>query len=197
MNYFRSILLLALTFVVIASSVETSYAQRRRHRAVVRHDVRVRHKVVVRKAHVRYAHLPRWGAVVATAPVAAVVIKTHPNPYYFHDGVYYTPRQGVYKVVRPARGIRVSALPVGFRRIVVGPRHYFYYYGTFYNQINDTEQYETIDAPVGAVIDALPDGYDIKTIKGEEYYVLDDVIFAEVDAPEFEDGVGYEVIASK
>lgn len=180
--------------MIVGVFTETSYGQRRK-RKVVKHTVRVRHHVVVRKAHVRYAHLPRWGAMVATAPAAAVVIKTHPVPYHFHNGVYYAPRNGNYVVVRPARGIRVAVLPAGYRRIVVGPRPYYYYYGTFYTKVNNADEYETIDPPVGAVIDALPDGYEVKSINGEEYYVLDGTYYAEVDAPEFEDGLGYEVIA--
>lgn len=186
--------LLTLTFILIGLVTESSYGQRRKRRVVHHTTVRVRHNVVVRRAHVRYAHLPRWGTVIATAPATAVVIKTHRDPYYFQDGIYYTPRNGSYVVVRPSRGIRIHVLPVGYRRVVVGPRHYYYYYGTFYTKIKNTDTYETIDPPVGAVIDALPDGYDIKTINGEEYYVLDGVSYAEVDAPEFEDGVGYEVV---
>lgn len=194
MSRLRIVTLLILSIIFVGAFVEPSYGQRSK-RKVVRHTVRVRHHVVVRKAHVRYAHLPRWGAVVATAPAAALVIKTHATPYHFHNGIYYTPRNGSYVVVRPARGIRVAVLPAGYRRVVVGPRPYYYYYGTFYTKVKDTDAYETIEPPIGAVVDALPDGYDVKTINGEEYYVLDGTYYAEVDAPEFEDGIGYEVMA--
>lgn len=196
MSRSKIIALLVLSLIVVTTFVEPSHAQRRKKRVVVRHAVRTRHKVVVRKAHIRYAHLPRWGAVIATAPVAAVVIKTHPNSYYFYNGIYYTPRNGNYVIVRPVRGVRVRELPIGYRRVIVGRRHYYYYYGTFYTKLN-TGEYETIDPPVGSVIDALPDGYDIKIANGEEYYILDGVSYAEVDAPEFDDGIGYEVVEVK
>jgi hypothetical protein len=200
MNRLKKITLLILTLTLLGIANNDAQAQRnRRKKGVVRHHHvkvvhRAPHRVVVRKAHVRYAHLPRWGTAIAVAPAAAIIIKSHPNPYYFDNGIYYTPRGGNYTIVRPVPGVRINVLPVGYRRVVVGPRPYFYYYGTYYAKIDNADAYETINAPVGAVVDALPDGYEIKTIKDIEYYVLDDVYYAEVDAPEFDDNVGYEVV---
>ena len=77
---------------------------------------------------------------------------------------------------------------------MLGPRTYYYYYGTFYCQRGN--EYEVIDAPEHAVVDALPDGYEVVEKNGVEYYFLDGVYYAEVDAPEFEDGIGYEVVKS-
>jgi Family of unknown function (DUF6515) len=187
-----------MVLLILASFAETAEAQGRhrdRHakRQVVRAH-RVRHRVVVRRAHIRYAHLPRWRTSVTVVPTSAVIIKTKTNPYYFDRGVYYTPRNNAYVVVRPAAGVRIRVLPVGYRRIVVGPRNYFYYYGTFYTQVDKSDEYETVDAPNGAIVDALPDGYEVKTIDGTEYYVLDDVYYAEVETDEVEDGIGYEVV---
>ena len=55
-------------------------------------------------------------------------------------------------------------------------------------------QNEVVDGPEGAFVDALPDGYEIKTVGNNEYYFLDGIYDAEVDAPEFADGVGYDVV---
>ncbi len=176
------------------AEAQTRHRERHAKRHAVRVHHRARHRVVVRRAHVRYAHLPRWRASVAVVPAGAVIIKTKTNPYYFDRGVYYTPRNNAYVVVRPVVGVRIRVLPVGYRRIVVGPRNYYYYYGTFYAQVDKSDEYETVDAPEGAVVDALPDGYEIKTIDGTEYYVLDDVYYAEVETDEVEDGIGYEVV---
>lgn len=155
---------------------------------------RPQHTVVVRKAHVRYAGMPRWGTTVRLVPKDATVIRYRRTSYYFHGGVYYTRKGSQYVVVRPVRGVRVRTLPVGYRTVVVGPANYYYYYGTFYRKPSDAEAYEVVTAPTGAVIDALPEGYEIDTIDGKEYYVLDDTYYAEVDAPEFDDKVGYEVV---
>ena len=51
-----------------------------------------------------------------------------------------------------------------------------------------------INPPTGAVVDALPDGYEVKQVDGNEYYYLDGVYYAEVDAPELPDKVGYQVV---
>jgi hypothetical protein len=193
---------LVVSFIVLSimSTIFANLAEAQvRHRArVVRHTIRpvhrVRHRVVVRRAHVRYAALPRWGTTVAVAPAAAIVVRAHSNTYHFHNGIYYAPRANNFVVVRPVAGIRVKALPVGFRTVVVTRRNYYYYYGTFYAKAADVDEYEVVDAPTGAIVDALPDGYEVKKINDTEYYVLDGVYYAEAEAKEFEDGVGYEVI---
>jgi hypothetical protein len=193
---------LIVTFITLGVLLTTfanlAEAQVRRRARVVRHVVRpgprVRHRVVVRRAHVRYAHLPRWGTAIAVLPAAAVVVRAHSYTYHFHNGIYYAPRNNNFVVVRPVAGVRVRALPNGFKTVMVSRRNYYYYYGTFYSKTIDTDQYEVVDAPVGAIVDALPEGYEIKNVKGTEYYVLDGVYYAEVEVKEFEDGVGYEVV---
>lgn len=186
--------MISMAIVLLVTSIHhVAEAQRRRgntKRVVVVH--RPHRTVVVRKAHVRYAGLPRWGAAVTTLPSAAVAIRGR-HPYYFHNGIFYSRRNADYIVVRPSRGIRVRLLPVGYRTVVVGPRNYYYYYGTFYVK-SSGDEYIVADAPEGAVVDALPDGYEIRTIDGNEYYELDGVYYAEVDASEFDDGIGYEVV---
>ena len=193
MSRLRIVFVFMLT--LMTGIVETSMAQSRRMvRNTPRNHMRVVHKVVVRKAHIHYGQLPRWGAVVNTLPATAVVIQSRRNPYYFHNGIYYARGSAAYTVVRPVRGIRIRELPPGYRTIVLGPRPIYYYYGTFYKQRSNGFEYEVIDAPEHAVVDALPDGYEVVEKNGMEYYYLDGVYYAEVDAPEFEDGIGYEVV---
>jgi hypothetical protein len=192
-------LVFAIIVAVIAMLVvtETAEAQMRRRGRVVRRPVRVvtvRHRVVVRRAHVRYAHLPRWGAPVAVVPAAAVVVRASNNVYHYHNGIFYAPRNNGFVVVRPIVGMRVRVLPVGYRTVVVSNRNYYYYYGSFYSRPATTNEYEVVDAPVGAIVDALPDGYEVKKIGDTEYYVLDGVYYAEVETSEFEDGIGYQVV---
>lgn len=148
------------------------------------------HTRINRRAHIRYAALPRWGAAVTVVPAGAIVI----NSYHFHNGVFYTRRNNGFVVVHPARGIRIRVLPVGFRTVILGPRTYYYYYGTFYTKVVNAEEYEVVEAPEGAVVDALPDGYEVKTVGGNEYYVLDGVYYGEVDATDIDGGVGYKVV---
>lgn len=202
MNKSKFIIVSVLIAFILGSICESADAQARRRTRVAktrRGTVVVVHrphrKVVVRRAHVRYAGLPRWGSTVTVIPSQAVVIKARNTPHYFYNGIYYAPRNAGYVVVRPIAGIRIRVLPVGYRTVLVGSASYYYYYGTFYTRTADvTEEYAVVDAPEGAVVDALPDGYEIKTIDDSEYYLLDGVYYAEVDAPEFEDGIGYEVV---
>ncbi len=196
MKRYRIIVTLLMAFTSLAVSQQAdAQARHRRAKVVKRHVVVVKaHPRVVRRAHIRYAALPRWGTVVTAAPAGAIVVGPRATPYYYHQGIYYAHRGNGYVVVRPSRGIRVRVLPVGYRTIVMGPRHYYYYYGSFYTQVGNTEEYEVVDAPEGAIVDALPDGYEVKTINDTEYYVLDGVYYAEVDSNDIEGGIGYEVV---
>ncbi|TXK45700.1 hypothetical protein FVR03_12185 [Pontibacter qinzhouensis] len=201
------ILMSIILTVASAMTGEALLAQNRRdrkpervvaanHRApkkvvVVRRPVR---KVVVRKAHTRYLGMPRWGATVTALPASYITISFGDSQFFYHNGVYYSRRNGVYVVTRPVRGVRVQVLPVGFRAVPIGPRTYYYYYGTYYLKAAKTDEYIVVNAPEGAVVDALPEGYEIKVVDGNEYYFLDGVYYAEVDAPEFDDKIGYQVV---
>jgi Family of unknown function (DUF6515) len=193
---FASALLAIIGMSVLPGNTEAQVRRKPAKVRVVKHHTRVVriHPRVVRRAHIRYTNLPRWGAVVATRPMGAMIIASNYGPYYFHNGIYYMQRQPGFTIVRPAPGIRIRVLPTGYRRIHIGRRPYYYYYGTFYTKADNNNEYIVVDAPEGAIVDALPDGYEIKTIGDTEYYVLDGVYYAEVDTDEIEDGVGYQVV---
>jgi len=61
-------------------------------------------------------------------------------------------------------------------------------------QAGRRNEYIVTDPPEGAIVDALPDGYEIKTVNGNEYYELDGVYYAEVDASDIDGGIGYQVV---
>lgn len=163
--------------------------QRRRVRRRTRRRVRRR---VHRRAHLRYAHLPKYRAVVNVVPGGAVIVKKGGITYRYYSGVYYMPQGDVFVVARPVIGVRVATLPAARRKIIIANTTYYYYYGSFYVEKNN--EYEVVEAPEGALVDALPDGYEVKEVDGTEYYVLDDVYYQEVETDELEDGVGYEVV---
>ena len=62
-------------------------------------------------------------------------------------------KQG-YKVVRPPVGLRVSYLPAGYERIVVGSSAYYFSQGIYY--VFDNGGYRVIDEPA-----YLDDTYNI------------------------------------
>src|SRR5258708_5030499 len=52
--------------------------------------------------------------------------------YRYQSGYYYRPYGATFRFVVPPFGIRISALPPGYRRIYVGPSPYYYYGGAYY-----------------------------------------------------------------
>ena len=195
-----------IAFIVLFSSVDTltttTEAQavrgnraKRTTRVVKRH--RTAHKVhrrVTRRAHLHYHGLPLYRKPIAVVPTTAVVVSRDANRYHYHDGIFYRSDKTGFVVVRPARGIRVRVLPARHRRVVVGKRTYFYYYGVYYQKPANSDEHEVVDAPVGALVDALPEGYNVKEVDGTEYYEFEGDYYQEIESDEFESGVGYEVV---
>ncbi len=54
--------------------------------------------------------------------------------------------------------------------------NYFYQDGIFY-VMDANGQYMTIVPPAGALVETLPDDYDMVTLKGDEYYKVDDTVY--------------------
>lgn len=97
--------------------------------------------------------------------------------YRYQRGYYYRPYGASFQVVLPPIGIRIGTLPVGYRRVMVGPNPYYYYNNTYYRPYDD--QYEVVAPPLGASVDELPPGAKVKVIDGEKYYELDGTYYAE------------------
>lgn len=55
-------------------------------------------------------------------------------------------------------------------------QEYYYDDGVFYI-INKKGRYEVIVPPAGALVDRLPDDYDVITMGGHEYYRVDDTVY--------------------
>jgi hypothetical protein len=53
---------------------------------------------------------------------------------------------------------------------------YFYQDGIFYSKAADGE-YKVIVPPAGALVDSLPDDYEMVTLDGNEYYKVDDTVY--------------------
>lgn len=53
---------------------------------------------------------------------------------------------------------------------------YYYQDGVFY-VLGVNGEYKVIVPPAGALVETLPDDYDMVTIKGEEYYKVDDTVY--------------------
>jgi len=152
------------------------------------------HDTVDRKAQSLYQNLPKLGTVVTSLPARSTVVVRDSSRYYYKGGVYYLQGPKGFQVILPPVGCRIQGLPLGYRRVPVGENIYFYYFGTFYKQSANSDNYDIVKAPEGAIVDALPDGYKIQKIDNVEYYLLGDTYYAEIDAPDMNRNIGYEVV---
>lgn len=73
------------------------------------------------------------------------------------------------------RGTIIKFLPNGHRKVVVGKKHYFYHGGVYY--IAATSGYKVVRPPIGAIVYALPSGYEEIYIDGETYYLIDEIYY--------------------
>jgi len=166
-----------LALLCLIALPEKAEAQRRsgvvkvkRSRVVVKKRAHVRPVRVRRVAHRPYRGLPRWGRTVRTVGVGFRAIRFGGIGYRFHSGIWYKPKGNRFRVVKAPFGVRVRTLPTGYRRVVVGRNTHYYYYGTYYTKVPDSDEYEVIEPPIGAEVHALPDGYEVVTINDIEYY---------------------------
>lgn len=182
MKFLRIIIVLAICLAGLGAITETQ-AQHRPHKAVrpaakaaaakkaaVRHHRYHRNNaVVVRKANLRR---------VETLPAGARPVTFRNTKYHFHKGFFYQRNNDAYVAIMPPRGIRIGLLPLGYKRIVVAGRPYFYYQGVYYVNVEGEETYEVVDPPVDAVVDHLPDdNMNEVQIEGETLYEVDGSLY--------------------
>lgn len=135
---------------------------------------------------------PQWGAPVKSAPGNTKVVVHQSGNYQYRDGVFYRPNPAGAYVAGPAPvGFRISILPTGFTRLVIGGIPYFYYYGTYYRRYGQLE-YEVVNPPIGAIIYDLPLGYERVSISGVTYYFYDETYYKAIIDQYGE--VAYEVV---
>ena len=188
--------LLVITQAAVAQTANTRNKKKtvklvKAHRATMVLNI---HDTVGKKAQGRYADLPKLGTVIGSLPVRSVVVMKDSTSYYYKNGLYYLPDPKGFQLVLPPAGCRINGLPIGYRRVRVGEKIYFYYFGTFYEQAGSSDNYEIIKAPDTAIVDALPDGYKIQKVDNIEYYLLGDTYYAEVDVQNRDYNIGYEVV---
>jgi hypothetical protein len=65
-------------------------------------------------------------------------------------------------------GANIPELPDDTRDVVVGSNTHYYYMGTFYTQ--DDKGFTVVQAPAGATVSYVPQGYTTQTINSTIYY---------------------------
>ena len=99
--------------------------------------------------------------------------------------MYYVSRKGVYVRSFPPRGFRIRTIPGRYTRLVVRGSIYYYSAGLFYRSVD--EEYEVVTAPIGAVVEELPEDAIEMDFDGITTYELNETLYQAIDD-------GYEVI---
>lgn len=122
-----------------------------------RPDAQTPQKKEVKKQGVQKTEAPKGGGpypavgkVFLNMPGSYDVVRSGPDEYYFHEGIFYTRAPQGFKVVTPPRGCLVARLPVGFETLIVAGVTYFLYAGVYYNRA--ATGYVVVDAPGPTVV---------------------------------------------
>ena len=138
-----------------------------------------------------YANKSPKVATIKYLPKTSKKVVYKKSNYAFYKGRYYKTLQGKHIVVAPPRGLRIKVLPVGFIRIALGPHHYYYYEGVYYRDVEETDEFEVVDAPIGAMVDEIPFDAEVVVYDGKVYYEYLDILYKKVETPE---GDAYEIV---
>ena len=124
--------------------------------------------------------------------------------YYCYNDIWYRPYKGYYMVCRPPHGLSLAAdiisqiawaaVKISYYNAVADAlsqinepgltqnyasrdTDYFYHDGVFYSK-NAWGEYRVITPPAGALVESLPEDFDVVTLRdGNEYYKVDDTIY--------------------
>jgi len=176
-NIIKIVLLSATLFFAYPSKVS---AQKRRNtvkKHIKKHRKKHHKKQIKHLSRHRYGHLPRHGKVVNRLGVGAANINFKGIKLFVSNGVWYKPtNRNRFVVVKAPIGIRIRRIPLPNRpKIIINKRTYYYYYGTYYEDKAGSEEMIVVKAPIGAKIDALPEGYDTVEVNDITYYRFDGV----------------------
>lgn len=168
---------------LLSFTVLNAQAQRRHHR---------KHKHV---AHYKYSKLPKWGKAFVSVNKKAYRIAHKGKNYHYYSGIYYKRVGANYVVTKAPIGVRVKVLPKAKYAFRYKGKRYYYYYGTFYFKPSGAKEYLTVVPPMGAQIDALPEGYNEVVINGEQLYEFEGIYYKPIVNDKNEEL--FEVVGSK
>ena len=123
------------------------------------------------------------GAAIASPPPRYETVYVGTTSYYYANGYYYTPAPaGGYVMAAPPVGVVVQQPPTQVVNVTVNDNDYGYSNGAYY-EIQEPEEeggdpsFKTVEAPVGAKVDYVPDGAASETVDGVTYFVYNDVYY--------------------
>ena len=123
------------------------------------------------------------GAAIATLPPRYETVYVSNTTYYYANGSYYTTAPaGGYVMAAPPTGAVVEQPPAQVVNVTVNDQDYGYSNGAYYEVQEPEEEggdptFKTVEAPVGAKVDYVPDGAESKTVDGIVYFVFNDTYY--------------------
>lgn len=123
----------------------------------------------------QYRGLP--SARITQLPSSYRRINHRGNPYYYANGLFYSPYGSYYRPIVPPMGIRLSILPRGYWSFNYGGFPYYYYSGIFYRSFDN--EYQVVDPPVGALVPSVPTDANISFVEGQRIYEYNGIYYKE------------------
>ena len=123
------------------------------------------------------------GATIATLPPVYETVYVGSTTYYYANGHYYTPApSGGYVYTAPPTGVTVQQPPDQVVNVTVNDKDYGYAEGAYYEVQKPKEEggeptFRTVEAPLGAKVDYLPDGATSQTVDGVVYFTFNNVYY--------------------
>jgi hypothetical protein len=100
--------------------------------------------------------------------------------YNYYNGYWYRPYGSSFHIILPPIGIRIGTLPIGYSPVFGPWGNYYYYNNVFYRQpVDNSNDYEVVDTPIGAQVPELPKGAEVRVIDAQKYYELDGTFYKE------------------
>ena len=96
----------------------------------------------------------RHGHVFAKLPRGYRTVYVDRSPYYFWDGIFYSPGPSGYVVVSGPVGAIVASLPLGHSRVSIGGGIYFSFGDTYYRQV--PQGYMVVAPPAEVAVQPPP-----------------------------------------
>ena len=122
------------------------------------------------------------GASMATPPPRYETVYVGTSSYYYANGYYYTSGTSGYTMVAPPVGVTVQQPPTQVVNVTVNNEDYGYSNGAYYEIQKPEEEdgdptFKTVDAPIGAKVDYIPDGATSQTVDGVTYFIYSDTYY--------------------
>jgi len=123
------------------------------------------------------------GATIATLPPVYETVYVGSTTYYYANGRYYTlAPAGGYVYTAPPTGVTVQQPPDQVINVTVNDKDYGYADGAYYEVQKPEEEggeptFKTVEAPVGAKVDYLPDSASSQTVDGVVYFIFNDIYY--------------------